>query len=377
MLPTISLLLQLSGPVDHEPAPQQLPTQPAQSAAPAEPASKITFVPDAEAFATFRATYTHHPSDGSPWFSRFELPRVRAGLTVGTSKDPEEHIDSTEVAHVPASAGVGGRLLVEGVRSTADGGLLGAAGDSVLLRMREAYGAWRPLKYLEFRAGMIPLPLVDQLDGGYDLRVTGPSGVEAAGLIDAADLGASCSYWFPKGYGRAFIAGTDGEGYTRREQNRAKNVEAAVVVAPDPRGPLRGLTLGTYLRKGTRGALDVRADRATVGAFYQRGVARAGLAATYARGIDIDGTATGYSLEAYLRVVASERWIFGLRGQLTEFDTRQTAQTLLTQASFGMRVESHSEVHAIGELATSSASYFAQIPTSRNLSATVAARFHY
>jgi hypothetical protein len=106
-------------------------------------------------------------------------------------------------------------------------------------------------------------------------------------------------------------------------------------------------------------------------------VARAGLAATYARGIDIDGTATGYSLEAYLRVVASERWIFGLRGQLTEFDTRQTAQTLLTQASFGMRVESHSEVHAIGELATSSASYFAQIPTSRNLSATVAARFHY
>lgn len=377
MLPTISLLLQLSG----SEAPPAPPAPTAQATATAttvtEPASKVTFLPDAEAFATFRATYTHHPSDGSPWFSRFELPRVRAGLTVGTSKSSEELTDPTEVAHVPASAGVGGRLLVEGVRSTADGGLLGAAGDSVLLRLREAYGAWRPLKNLEFRAGMIPLPLVDQLDGGYDLRVTGPSGVEAAGLIDAADLGASCSYWFPKGYGRAFIAGTDGEGYTRREQNRAKNVEASVVVAPDPRGPLRGLTLGTYLRKGTRGALDVRADRATVGAFYQRGVARAGLAATYARGVDIDGTATGYSLEGYLRLVAAERWIFGLRGQLTEFDTRQTAQTLLTQASVGMRVESHSEVHAIGEFATSSASYFAQMPTSRNLSATVAARFHY
>jgi hypothetical protein len=376
MLPTISLLLQLSGP-ETTTAPPAPTAQATATTVTEPPASKVTFLPDAEAFATFRATYTHHPSDGSPWFARFELPRVRVGLTVGTLKGSEELTDPTDVSRPPASSGVGGRLLVEGVRSTADGGLLGAAGDSVLLRMREAYGAWRPIKALEFRAGMIPLPLVDQLDGGYDLRVTGPSGVEAAGLIDAADLGASCSYWFPKGYGRAFVAGTDGEGYTRREQNRAKNVEAAVVVAPDPRGPLRGLTVGTYLRKGTRGALDVRADRATLGAFYQRGVARAGLAATYARGIDIDGTATGYSLEAYLRLVAAERWIFGLRGQLTEFDTRQTAQTLLTQASFGMRIESHSEVHAIGELATSSASYFAQNPTSRNLSATVAARFHY
>lgn len=76
--------------------------------------------PGLQVFGQYALRLVDGSAGDTAWFHAFELPRAHASL--GASYGP-----------------VQGRFVLEAVRSASEGALLGVAGDSLVLRVREAW----------------------------------------------------------------------------------------------------------------------------------------------------------------------------------------------------------------------------------------------
>lgn len=136
--------------------------------------------------------------------------------------------------------------------------------DSLTVRAKRAWGAWhetrkRKRPSFEVRGGLIPEPWIEAVESGYELRALAPTAAEHAHLIEHADLGLAALMTFKML--RLQVAVTNGEGTTRPELNRDKNV-AAILSMRMPRLP--GDTIVTahfYGRGGTTGVDRARSHR--------------------------------------------------------------------------------------------------------------------
>ena len=116
----------------------------------------------------------------------------------------------------------------------------------------------------------------------------------------------------PADVGWVAVGAYNGEGYTNRELNRGKNLEAAVALHL-PRGPLRPLTLfGSYVL-GSSGTGLSRADRLTGALLWQGDRVRAGVSVTRGWGVDDDGARGALLVEGFARVEPVARLLVGLR----------------------------------------------------------------
>ncbi len=273
------------------PAPEPVTPAPAlppngRAAPPTEAATRGTSKIRAglEVFAEYNYRRTLGPGDSSTWFHQFDVPRVHGAIE-------GEYDDKLR-----------GRLLLEAVRSASEGALVGVAGDSLVVRVREAYGAYKVLAPVEISAGVIPTLTIPELDGTWMLRAIAPSGIEANGLGAPADLGAKVRVEAPDHYGWAAVAATNGEGYAGRELNRGKSIEGAIEVHPLPDGALLPLGIFFSYNAGSIGTVSARADRLTSGLVWQGTMVRAGAFFTYAWGVGQNGTQHAALGTAFLRV---------------------------------------------------------------------------
>lgn len=249
-----------------------------------------------EVFAQYGLRDTAGATGEHTWFHTFDVPRVHVAVE-GEWKE------------------VRGRVLVEATRSASEGALIGVAGDSLVLRVREAYAAYRPWKPLEISAGVIPTLTVPNLDGTWMMRPVASSVMEANGFGTPADLGAKARVDVPGGYGFFALAATNGEGYTNREQNRGKNVEALAEVHP-----LAGVSptlsaLGAFVSysAGSTGTGRAKANRLTGGLVWQGDRVRGGALVSHAWGLADLGSARALALSAFVRVEPLSRLYLGAR----------------------------------------------------------------
>jgi hypothetical protein len=223
----------------------------------------------------------------------FDLPRTHASLSAG-------------VDHARA------RVVIEAVRSASEGSLLGVAGDSFVLRVREAWGGWFSPR-VDVRGGLVPTLTVPEIEGTWGLRAVAPTPLESTRFVAPADLGVTARVALPGGYGALAVGAFNGEGYAQREFNRSKNVEAMAMVRPVPGGSLEPLCLMASYLYGTAGAGNVRANRAT-GAILWRGERlRGGATFTYAWGVDERGDRNGWLAEVFAAAEPVERVMVGAR----------------------------------------------------------------
>jgi hypothetical protein len=245
-------------------------------------------------------------SDGADWFHAFDVPRVHAAIE-GQLEDAR------------------GRVVVEAVRSAAEGALIGVAGDSLVLRLREAWAGYSLLdRALEVRIGVIPLLTVPAVESTWGLRAVTPVPLEETGLAAPADLGARATVTLPARLGWVGVAGFAGDGYTSRELNRGKSTEAALELHPlapvaDALAPLALFVSGVH---GSQGVRSVRTHRLTAGLLWRPagGPPRdagarlaAGLLATFAFGLDDDAAREATLLEAFVRAEPVDRLLLGAR----------------------------------------------------------------
>ncbi len=246
------------------------------------------------------------------WYHEFELPRAHARL------DAEFE-------------GARARVLVEAVRSAAEGSLLGVAGDSFVVRVREAWAAYTAWDIIETRLGLVPTMTTGPIESLWGMRMIHPTGVERAGLLSPADLGGTVRGLFPKGFGWIGAGAYNGEGYSQRELNRGKNIEVATEVHPfafakvaEPFTVLASYTLGSS------GTSLARSDRVTASLGWQGDLVRGGASFAYAWGVADQGETESLLFEGFVRVMPIERLSFGanasywLRDQAAEADWAAT-----------------------------------------------------
>ena len=267
-----------------------------RAAPPTEAATRGTGTvrPGLELFAQYALRNTTGLDGNGKYFHVFDVPRVHAAIEGEWQ-------------------GAKGRVVLEATRSASEGSLVGVAGDSLVLRVREAYAAYRPFRLLEISGGVVPTLTVPNLDGTWMLRPIAPSVLEANGFLAPADLGARVRTDLPDGYGFLAIGAYNGEGYTSRELNRGKNVEGAVEIHPLPHGKLAPLGVFASFTSGSTGTTLARSNRFVTGLVWQGAMVRAGAFFAHAWGLADLGTARALALTAFVRVEPIDRLYLGAR----------------------------------------------------------------
>jgi hypothetical protein len=299
-----------------------------------------------EVFAEYSYRRTSGPGVAKAWFHAFDVPRVHAAIDGAYDER------------------LRGRVLLEAVRSASEGALVGVAGDSLVVRVREAYGAYRPLEVLEISAGVVPSLTVPELDGTWMVRAVAASGLEANGLGAAADLGAKARLDIPGRHGWVAVAATNGEGYTSRELNRGKNVEGAVEVHPFPRGALLPLGVFASYTAGSTSTVSARADRLTSGLVWQGLAVRAGAFFTYAWGVAQAGTQRAALGTAFVRVEPVSRVLAGARVDVAVRDVSAAPADSISTVwlTAGYRLADPAEVFLAGTRTIPTARAEAEVP---------------
>lgn len=298
-------------PVEHE-APKVDTAPPASSAAPPAPApfddvgnsgpptaagttgTSFLVKPGLEIFAQYTYRNARAEDGGRTWYHEFDLPRVHGSL-------------DAEMGDVRA------RILLEGVRSAGAGSLIGVASNSIVVRVREAYAAYKPIQMLEIYGGVVPTFTVPELDGTAKLRPVTISPLEGNQLASPADLGVGARFSLPKKYGFVGAGLYNGDGYASPELNRGKSIEVAGEFHPAPSGELLPLGLFVSYTNGSTGAELSRSDRLTGLVVWQGKRVRAGAGGTYAWGVGANGVQEALLIDGFVRVEPVDRFLLGAR----------------------------------------------------------------
>ena len=311
--------------------------------------------PGLEVFSQYAYRRTEHVSDGQSWHHELDVPRIHAALDASADS-------------------VRGRLVIEGVRSASEGALIGVAGNSMVLRAREAFAAYT-LSIVEGSAGIVPKLTLSEIDGTWMLRAVAIAPEEAHGFHSPADVGATLRATLPQGYGFVALGGYNGEGYQHRELNRGKNGEVAASIHPVPRGALAPLAVFASYELGSTGTGLARADRATGALLWQGKLLRAGVAVTHAWGLADDGSRRALLLDAFIRAEPVSDLLLGARGAHFVRDARTSGDALTTvDLAVGYRLARPLEVFVAGTRSQPSSRAEDSVPGSRYWEARLVSR---
>lgn len=278
------------------------------------PLPELQWSPRGEVFGE----YGVQKVEGIGVFNAFNVPRVQLGLEAEWR-------------------GVRGRLLVEGARSTEGGALIGTAGDSVIVRLREGWAGYR-WRFLEARLGMIAMPVIAELERAFAFRALTADGLEVHRLYAPADLGATLRASFD--FGWLALTAANGEGYTFRELDAGKNVELTAVGKPLAFLSRPQLELMVSGRVGSTGIAGNRSDRLGGGVLWAGEKLGAGVTAFYARGLRDDSGLRALLLQAFVRGKLFDHLLLAVRVHRLQRDLDASGDDSLTEllASAGARI---------------------------------------
>ena len=276
---------------------------------------------DGEVFTGYRRSALA----GGRRLSEFALDRAELGTQLWWR--PHRRVDT------------GVALRLEAVRSAGPQSLMGIDGNSLVLRLAQAYGHGAvhlgPIA-IGLRFGQVPERWLEQLEKGYDTRGADPLASDRARMFDRADLGASLTLSGWQGRVDLDLELTNGEGRAQQELNRGKNTTVIATVRPwrtrHARGPIALALHGLY-RDGSFGlAVDGlapgRNHRAAAAVTFQSPWVFAGVEYVRAIGYDARPDLVSDTLGAWASAYAYHPWV----GLLAKYDhTRQDVHLAGTQ----------------------------------------------
>ena len=194
---------------------------------------------------------------------------------------------------------------LEAVRSAGPQSLIGVDGNSMVVRMLEAYGQAvvhaGPID-IGARVGLVPERWIEQVEKGYDTRGLVPLPSDDGTFFDRSDLGASLTVSGWRGRAELDLQFVNGEGRAQQELNDGKNTTAMLTVRPllrrTERGPMTLALHGGY-RDGSLGIASLR---------NHRGAAAVTFASVYAYGGVEYVHALGYGERAGIEANALGVW---------------------------------------------------------------------
>ncbi len=206
-------------------------------------------------------------------------------------------------------------LRLESVRSAGPQSLIGIDGDSLVIRLAQAYGHTAahvgPIS-IGVRGGMIPERWIEQVEKGYDTVGVGRLASEQSLLMERADLGGSLTVSGWEGLVELDLQMTNGEGRAQEELNRGKNTTAMFTVRPlrrrHAKGPITLALHGAY-RDGSWGVAAARAHRAAGAVTFASPWGFAGAELVQAFGVREQGDRVGRSVGGWISAYAWQPYI--------------------------------------------------------------------
>jgi hypothetical protein len=205
----------------------------------------------------------------------------------------------------------GGELLIEAIRSAGPDSFSGIDGDSLLIRLKRAWGFaredWGPVE-LEARAGLLATPWIETSEAESELRFLDELLAERAGLYFSSDLGALVRVATARGEWQLMAGVFNGEGRNQTEQNNGKNTQL-LVSGTAVHGHILGqpwrLRLHAGGQEGSLGPSAASNHRLSGGLSFLHRQLSAGAEAHYAFGVaevsSRDSRALGFWLRARWR----------------------------------------------------------------------------
>ncbi|MEZ4257098.1 MAG: hypothetical protein R3A78_15520, partial [Polyangiales bacterium] len=276
-----------------------------------EHAPELHIQPALEIITGYQGSNFESTDGDSRWYHEFVLDRAHAILNAD---------------YGPASA----RIILESVYSAGSGSLVGIGGNSLVLRIREAWAGYTLLDRLTVRVGVVRQFVQPTMALVSRLRPVGRTPDDELKLHHPTDLGANATFELPARYGELGLGVYNGEGYTQRELNRGKNLEAFARVAPLASiEALVPLSIMIAYVSGSSGTASARADRYTAGLLWDTPVLSAGAVFTYAHGLEDDGTRKAWHMQGFARTLLFDHLILGARASYFVRNTKVDDDTLL------------------------------------------------
>jgi hypothetical protein len=262
--------------------------------------------------------------------------------TLGGARASEFVLDRAELDgrltwHASPSARGGVAARMQAVRSAGPQSLFGIEGDSIVLRMLEAYGhgAWR-LGELEIsaRAGLIPERWIELVEGGYDLRALDAL-ISDRRYFHRADLGASFSAVGWDGAAQLDLSVVNGEGLAQRELNAGKNSTLIATLRPVRKDALVWSVHAAY-RDGSLGVGSARDHRVALASTVRMPLLVAGAELVRAAGLDARSELESHAASTWATVQLKPAPL-GLAGKYDWIDQdRATSNAIVQRLTAGV-----------------------------------------
>ncbi len=259
----------------------------------------------ADVFAGYRASWI----GGDP-FNEFRLDRAEVGT--GLLWKPFDRLET------------GATVGVEAVRSAGPQSLTGIDGDSLVVRLLDAYGHAAlhvgPID-LGLRGGLVPERWIEQLEKGYDTRGFDALGSDRLRFFDRSDLGVTLTASGWKGLVDVDLEIVNGEGRAQRELNKGKNITAMVTVRPWQRDHAKGpmvVALHGAFRDGSIGVASAADRRGAAAVTFASPWVYGGLEYVHALGFGGRSDRTSNDIGVWVSGRVLPRWL-GLLGKYDRF----------------------------------------------------------
>ncbi len=236
-------------------------------------------------------------------------------------------------------------LRLEAMRSAGAHSAFGIDGNSLLLRVKHAWGAVTPAFQvaevpvaLTVRAGLVPEPWLERLEPMLGTRALGPVPSERAALLDASDLGVSARATVDVGLVALELSVRNGEGLRELELNVEKDVVALVssTVPFEAAGEAWDVSVALMGRHGSRGVAGIDEERVGVALGGGHRLGRIGSELLWARGDEGRAERDRVLAAAFGDAMVVERWLGVVaRGQLDVTDVA-LADSLAASAAVGL-----------------------------------------
>lgn len=261
----------------------------------------------------------------------------RAGR-IGGEKVNEFRLDRAEIGTgllwKPAPRlETGGVVGVEAIRSAGPQSVTGIDGDSLVVRMLEAYGHAAvhvgPID-LGARAGLVPERWIEQLEKGYDTRGFDALGSDRTRMFDRSDIGVTLTASGWKSLVDVDVSVVNGEGRAQRELNRGKNITAIATVRPLRREHAKGpivLAVHGGFRDGSLGLASIADRRGMAAVTFASPWVYGGFEYVHALGFGGRGELRANTLGGWVSGRILPRWL----GALAKYD--RTHQDLSQQGA--------------------------------------------
>lgn len=173
---------------------------------------------------------------------------------------------------------------------------VGSYYDGWTVRIKNAYVDLKMIPMTTVSFGVIGTPWIPAVEGAWGYRFVKPTLTDAEKLMASADFGVSLDFKIPQNYGDIVLAVVNGNGYSKIEDDKYKDIVPMITITPLPNDAVfKKLALSGYYYLGKKASGDESVDKTRGGGMVSFGYDFINVGGEFDVSKDVDVNGMGFS----------------------------------------------------------------------------------